>query len=64
MRANYGYADGTGDYYITIDTDKCEFCLKCVHNCPVKAIIFSEKMKDKLRLDRKFYNKLKKDTFL
>ena len=47
-----------------IDTDKCEFCLKCVHNCPTRAIIFSEKMKDSPRLDGTFYNKLKKDTFL
>jgi flavodoxin/formate hydrogenlyase subunit 6/NADH:ubiquinone oxidoreductase subunit I len=47
-----------------IDTDKCEFCLKCVHNCPKRAIVFTEKMKDSPRLDRIFYNKLRRDTFL
>ena len=34
MRANYGYADGTGEYYITIDTDKCDGCGACVEACP------------------------------
>jgi flavodoxin/ferredoxin len=47
-----------------INIDKCEFCLKCVHNCPTRAIIFSEKMKDSPRLDKTFYNELKRDTFL
>ena len=22
--ANYGYTDGSGDYYIIVDTDKCD----------------------------------------
>ena len=34
IRANYGYADGTGEYYITIDTDKCDGCGDCVEACP------------------------------
>ena len=34
IRAHYGYADGSGDYYITIDTDKCDGCGACVHVCP------------------------------
>jgi len=38
----------------------CELCLKCVHNCPENAIIFSEKMKDNHRLNRKSYNELKR----
>jgi len=38
---------------------KCEFCLKCIHNCPQKAIIFSKKMIDKPRFNSKFYNRLK-----
>ncbi|WP_038290377.1 hypothetical protein [Acetivibrio straminisolvens] len=40
--------------------DNCEFCLKCIHNCPEKAIYFSEKMKDKPRLNKAFYESLKK----
>lgn len=36
MKANYGYMDGSGEYYITIDTDKCIDCKEhpCVTACP------------------------------
>lgn len=39
MIANYGYTDGSGEYYIAIDTDGCVECEKhpCVTACP-KAI--------------------------
>jgi ferredoxin len=30
----YGYSDGSGEYYIVIDTDKCNGCGKCVTQCP------------------------------
>lgn len=33
MIANYGYQDGSGTYYISVDTDKCDGCGKCVHAC-------------------------------
>ena len=32
--ANYGYTDASGDYYIIIDTGKCDGCGKCVAECP------------------------------
>ena len=32
--ANYGYSDGSGDYYIIVDSDKCDGCGKCVEACP------------------------------
>lgn len=37
MKANYGYVDGSGEYYITIDTDLCNKCTDhgCVEACPV-----------------------------
>jgi len=41
--------------------NNCEFCLECVHKCPTEAIIFSNKMKNKPRLNKKFFNKLKKE---
>lgn len=34
MLANYGYADASGDYFITVDTDKCTGCGLCVEACP------------------------------
>jgi ferredoxin len=34
MLANYGYKDGSGDWFITIDTDKCDGCGNCVEACP------------------------------
>jgi len=35
---HYGYSDGSGEYYITIDTDKCNGCGKCVMQCPESAL--------------------------
>jgi len=36
MIANYGYEDGSGFYYITIDGDLCAKCVdhSCVAACP------------------------------
>lgn len=36
MIANYGYADGSGSYYIRIDTNKCGICQEkgCIKVCP------------------------------
>jgi ferredoxin len=34
MKISYGYTDATGDYYITVDTDKCNGCGDCVPVCP------------------------------
>jgi ferredoxin len=38
MKAHYGYKDGSGDYFITIDTDKCNACAKCVEACPYDVL--------------------------
>ena len=37
MKANYGYMDGSGEFFITIDTDSCIECEHhgCVPACPV-----------------------------
>lgn len=39
MLAHYGYSDGSGNYFITIDTDKCNACAKCVRACPAQVFL-------------------------
>ncbi len=36
MIVNYGYMNGSGEFFISIDTDKCAGCSDklCVVNCP------------------------------
>ena len=36
--AFYGYSDGSGEYFIIIDTGKCVGCGKCVKQCPQSAL--------------------------
>ena len=40
MRANYGYKDGSGEYFITIETDACVRCAEtpCVQACPADVL--------------------------
>jgi predicted CoA-substrate-specific enzyme activase len=38
MKISFGYSDGTGEYYLTIDTGRCDACAKCVVACPEKII--------------------------
>ena len=33
-KVQYGYNDATGDYYITIDSERCDSCGECVSACP------------------------------
>jgi NAD-dependent dihydropyrimidine dehydrogenase PreA subunit len=35
---HYGYCDGSGEFYIVVDSDKCSGCAKCVQVCPQKAL--------------------------
>lgn len=41
MIANYGYEDGSGNYYIRIDTAKCAECedKECIEACPEKLFV-------------------------
>ena len=34
MLTNYGYSDASGNFFITIDTDKCDGCGDCINACP------------------------------
>ncbi len=38
MIAHYGFEDGSGDWYVTIDTDRCNGCGKCPEVCPAKIL--------------------------
>lgn len=49
---------------VIFNNKNCELCLKCVHNCPVNAINFKKGMKNKPRLDKRFYKGLQNDFFI
>ena len=50
MLANYGYKDASGDFFITIDTDKCDGCGDCVTACPEDVFeVVDEDPNDPLR---------------
>jgi Fe-S-cluster-containing hydrogenase component 2 len=34
----YGYQDGSGEYYIVIDAEKCNGCGDCIEKCPQGAL--------------------------
>jgi len=38
-KVQYGYNDGTGDYFITIDTELCDGCGECVKACPAGIFV-------------------------
>ena len=38
MISHFGYADGSGEYYIVIDSDRCDGCGICVEKCPQGAL--------------------------
>jgi ferredoxin len=49
MKANYGYRDGMGEFYITIDTERCDGCGECVPACPAGVLGVGEDPDDPLR---------------
>lgn len=38
MIAHYGYMDGSGEWFLTLDTGKCNGCGRCVEACPPKIL--------------------------
>ncbi len=52
MIANYGYKDGSGEYFITIDSNKCDGCGDCVSACPASVLEIRENDFDPLTDDK------------
>jgi len=48
MKANYGYKDGSGDFFIIVDTDRCSGCGACVSACPARLFVVGEDENDPL----------------
>jgi len=42
MKAHYGYSDGSGEFFILIDTDECDGCGECVTACPQNIFELAE----------------------
>jgi ferredoxin len=56
--ANYGYTDGSGDWYIIVDSDKCDGCGKCVEACPQNVLeVITDDYDDKVVAIRKEHRK-------
>ncbi len=48
MQAFFGYKDGSGEFFIVIDTDKCTGCGDCVPACPAQILALTENEYDPL----------------
>ena len=48
MLANYGYKDGSGDFFIVINTDNCNGCGLCIDVCPADVL---ELVEDEFDID-------------
>jgi len=59
-KIQYGYTDGTGDYFITIDTSLCDGCGECVSACTegVLEIIHENSARPKARVKEQVRKKL------
>jgi len=42
----YGYRDSSGEYYIIVDSEKCDGCGKCIKQCPQNALEVATMMID------------------
>jgi Fe-S-cluster-containing hydrogenase component 2 len=52
MLSNYGYKDASGDFFITIDTAKCNGCGACADACPASIFaIAAEDANDPMRTE-------------
>ena len=38
MIIHYGYKDGSGSYYVSINAEKCDACYTCIEKCPEQIL--------------------------
>ena len=48
-RISYGYSDGTGEYFITIDKGLCDGCGECVTACPGDVFVMAQDGSDDMK---------------
>ncbi len=46
MITHFGYTDGSGKYYVSIDDEKCDGCTSCLEVCPPKILAIETVMVD------------------
>lgn len=46
MIIHYGYEDGSGRYYVSIDAEKCDACNACIEKCPENVLQIDTVMVD------------------
>lgn len=49
MQVFYGFKDGSGNWFLIIDTDKCDHCAECVKVCPANLLEIGEDENDPFR---------------
>ena len=42
MQAYYGFKDGSGDWFLIIDTDRCNGCGECAKVCPSDVFVIHQ----------------------
>jgi Fe-S-cluster-containing dehydrogenase component len=46
MITHFGYEDGSGKFYVSIDAEKCNACAACIETCPQKILVTDTVMID------------------
>lgn len=49
MLAFWGFKDGSGEWFVIIDTEKCDGCGKCIEVCPANVLEVGEDEFDPFR---------------
>lgn len=58
MITYYGYTDGSGEYYVIVDGQKCSACGDCIPACPKGILQLSKELEDELDEEEKLVVKV------